>query len=95
MNNKTIKLVVAKLETDGRGIYVRAGVSILVDAILGKAKGAEFEDFFVNLYRTYKLEEMFDKLAFRFAELRGDQIDVTIDTVELEKQIREAQGNEI
>lgn len=95
MNNKTIKLVVAKLETDGRGIYVRAGVSILVDAILGKTKGAEFEDFFVNLYRTYKLEEMFDKLAFRFAELRGDQIDVVVDKLELERQIKEAREHEV
>ena len=95
MNNKTIKLVVAKLETDGRGIYIRAGVSTSVDAILGEVNGEKFEDFFVNLFRTYKLEEMFEKLAFRFAELCGDKIDVTIDTVELEKQIREAREHEV
>ena len=95
MNNKTIELAVAKLEMDGRGIYARAGVSTLLDAILGEVNGEKFEDFFVNLCRTYKIEEMFEKLAFRFAELRGDQIDVVVDKVELERQIREAREHEV
>lgn len=95
MEKEMITLVVAKLEKDGRGIYARVGVSTLLDAILGEVNGEKFEDFFVNLCKTYKIEEMFEKLAFRFAELRGDQIDVVVDNVELERQIKEAREHEI
>lgn len=94
MDKRTIKLVVMKLETDGHGLYARSGIGTFIFDVFGD-EGKEFEDYFASLYRKYKVEEMLDKLAYRFAEMCGDKIDVTIDTVELEKQIREAREHEV
>ena len=95
MEKERIALVVMKLEANANGLSTRSGVKRVTDELLGDKRGKEFEDYFRELFVAYKVEEMLDKLAFKFAELCGDQIDVVVDTEELERQIKEAREHEI
>lgn len=92
-----ISLVIIKLEANDNGLSVHAEVKNVVDVFLGEERGKAYEDFFVELFEEYKIGEMMERMTFKFAELAGSQIDatMTIDGKELEKQIEEAQGDEI